>query len=86
MSWYIEVCGTPEEVNAAIDEEAARSGGMPPVVSSYLKDAVAACTPPTPANYTIYVKSCGHRPLTSGGSAEECTVRLLRAKPWSAGT
>lgn len=86
MSWHIEVCGTPSDVCATIDECAASSHGMPPVVASYLKDAVAACVPKTPGNYNVYVKSVGHRPMEGSGSTEESTVRLLRSRPWSAGT
>lgn len=82
MSWHLEVCGSKEDVTAAIDEAMSIPGGMPPVVGSYLKDAVAACV--TSDEYVVSVRSDGHRPLTSSGSSEESVVRVIRAKPWNA--
>lgn len=82
MSWHIEVCGTKEDVCAAIDEAVANPHGMPPVVGAYLKDAVAACA--DRPGHNVHVKSVGHRPLENSGSTEESTVRLLRSGTWAA--
>lgn len=82
MSWHLEVCGTKDDVNAAIDEQVANPHGMPPVVGSYLKDAVAAVNPGAKPGYTIHVKSTGHRPMEGAGSTEECFVRCVRSGPY----
>lgn len=85
MSWHIEVVGTKEDVTAAIDEAMASQTGMPPVVGSYLKDAVAAVNPKENPGYLVHVKSTGHRPMEGAGSSEECLVRCVRSKPWKHG-
>jgi hypothetical protein len=85
MSWSIEVVGTEEDVVAAIDEAAASQGGMPPSVRDYLKDAVAAVkTDRADMPLLVHVKSSGHRPMESSGSAETAEVRGIRCKPWRA--
>lgn len=81
MSWHLEICGTPSDVNAAIDECVANAYGMPPVVGSYLKDAVAAVK--AGDSSLVYVKSNGHRPMESAGSNETSEVKLIRAKPYN---
>lgn len=88
MSWHLENVGTPEQVTAAIDEALRNTHGMPASVGAYLKDAIAACVPPTPATvdgstYLVSVKSMGHRPMNGAGSTESCEVRLIKSGPWN---
>ena len=87
MSWSIEVCGSKENVKAAIDEAAASSSGLPPAVAAYLKDAVDAIDltmgtdPQQPSSDQVFVKSNGHRPMYTSGQ-EVCEVRRLRSGPY----
>ena len=83
MSWHLEVCGTKTDVIAAIDESVSTSGGMPPVVGAYLKDAVAAVKTEGTPGMVVHVKSIGHRPIESSGAQEECVVRAIRRGPWT---
>lgn len=81
MSWHFENIGTREDVTAAIDESVALPHGMPASVGSYLKDAIAACTPPSGPTYLISVRSIGHRPMQGGGSNETSEVKIVRSGP-----
>jgi hypothetical protein len=80
MSWHLENTGTRQDVEAAIDEAVSAQSGMPASVGAYLKDAIAACAPPT-SGYLISVRSTGHRPITGWSAAESCEVKLLQRGP-----